>query len=129
MGAPGWPPSALFELEVNSKDLQLADGRSIELDEKGYMKNPGDWTPDIAERMAGDEGIQLSSDHWEILEIFRDYFAEFDIEPPMRALVRRSAERLGSEKGNSRYLYRLFPDGPATQACRYAGLPRPVSCI
>ena len=49
--------------------------------------------------------------------------------PPMRVLVKAVAVRLGSEKGESRYLYRLFPEGPAKQACRYAGLPRPVSCI
>jgi tRNA 2-thiouridine synthesizing protein E len=47
----------------------------------------------------------------------------------MRALVRRVRETLGEGKGNSRYLYKLFPEGPGTQACRYAGLPRPVSCI
>jgi TusE/DsrC/DsvC family sulfur relay protein len=47
----------------------------------------------------------------------------------MRALVKLVGERLGHEKGSSRYLYRLFPDGPGTQACRYAGLPRPVSCV
>jgi tRNA 2-thiouridine synthesizing protein E len=47
----------------------------------------------------------------------------------MRALVRLTAARLGEARGTSRYLYRLFPDGPGTQACRYAGLPRPASCV
>jgi tRNA 2-thiouridine synthesizing protein E len=47
----------------------------------------------------------------------------------MRALVRAVRERLGTDQGSSRFLYRLFPDGPGTQGCRYAGLPRPVSCI
>ena len=44
-------------------------------------------------------------------------------------LTRAVARRLGPDKGNSRYLYRLFPDGPARQACRYAGLPKPSGCI
>ena len=43
--------------------------------------------------------------------------------------VREFGQRFGPDKGSSRYLYRLFPDGPARQACRYAGLPKPVSCI
>ena len=64
-----------------------------------------------------------------VLDLFRQYFEQYEIEPPMRALVRLVRDRLGEEKGSSRYLYRLFPDGPGTQACRMAGLPRPVSCI
>ena len=47
----------------------------------------------------------------------------------MRLLVRELAGRIGAERGSSRQLYRLFPQGPARQACRYAGLPRPLSCI
>ena len=73
--------------------------------------------------------VALTADHWAVLRIFRAYYAEFEVEPPMRALVKRARERLGDEKGNSRYLYRLFPDGPGIQACRYAGLPRPLSCV
>ena len=75
------------------------------------------------------DGIRLDADHWAILEIFREYFESYEIEPPMRALVKLSRARLGDDRGNSRYLYRLFPDGPGIQACRYAGLPRPLSCV
>ncbi len=114
---------------MSQQVLQLSDGTTIPVDEKGYLLDPSAWTDAVARHMAGADGIELTADHWAILQIFRDYHASFEIEPPMRALVRRVAEQLGQEKGNSRYLYRLFPQGPATQACRYAGLPRPVSCI
>ncbi len=109
--------------------LQLADGTRIRLDEKGYLLEPGQWTEEAGRLMAAADGLELGDDHWVVLRIFRDYFARFEIDPPMRALVKETLQRLGEEKGNSRYLYRLFPKGPATQACRYAGLPRPVSCI
>lgn len=109
--------------------LQLADGSRLQLDEKGYLLDPGQWTEEVSRIMAAADGLELSTDHWVVLRIFRDYFARFDIDPPMRALVRAAREQLGENKGNSRYLYRLFPAGPATQACRYAGLPRPISCI
>ena len=99
------------------------------VDEKGYLLDWRDWTPEIARAMAAADGIELDDDHWTVLRIFRDYFAEHEIEPPMRALVRLTSARLGEARGNSRYLYRLFPDGPGTQACRYAGLPRPASCV
>jgi len=109
--------------------LQLADGSRLQLDEKGYLLDPRQWTEEVSLLMAAADGVELKADHWVVLQIFRDYFARFDIDPPMRALVRAAREKLGEDKGNSRYLYRLFPAGPATQACRYAGLPRPVSCI
>ncbi len=114
---------------MSQQVLQLSDGTTIPVDEKGYLLDPAVWTDAVARHMAGADGLELTTDHWAVLAIFRDYHARFEIEPPMRALVRRVAQQLGQDKGNSRYLYRLFPQGPATQACRYAGLPRPVSCI
>ena len=109
--------------------LKLADGRVIALDEKGYLLDPSDWEKQVAEAMAEGDGVALNPDHFAVIDIFRDYFRRYEIEPPMRALVKLVAEKMGTEKGNSRYLYRLFPEGPTTQACRYAGLPRPLSCI
>lgn len=114
---------------MSTSDLQLEDGSRISLDEKGYLLDPQLWTPEVSRIMAEADKVELNADHWVILQIFRDYFARFDVEPPMRVLVKKARLELGDEKGNSRYLYQLFPKGPAVQACRYAGLPRPVSCI
>lgn len=98
-------------------------------DEKGYLLDWLQWTPDVARSMAAQDHLELTDDHWAVLNIFRQYFECYEIEPPMRALVGRVRAALGDDKGNSRYLYRLFPEGPGTQGCRYAGLPRPVSCV
>ncbi|MEJ8568438.1 TusE/DsrC/DsvC family sulfur relay protein [Elongatibacter sediminis] len=114
---------------MSGDELELPDGRRLAIDSRGYLVRPEDWSPGVAEFMAGRDGIELTADHWVVIEIFQEHFARFEIEPPMRVLVRRAREQLGEDKGTSRYLYRLFPDGPGTQACRYAGLPRPVSCI
>ncbi len=105
------------------------DLAQLELDERGYLTRRDQWEPWVAERMATDDEVDLTPAHWEIIEFLQAYYDEFKMAPPMRVLVKAVAVRLGSEKGESRYLYRLFPDGPAKQACRYAGLPRPVSCI
>jgi tRNA 2-thiouridine synthesizing protein E len=114
---------------MNMARLEMPSGAPVDIDEKGYLLNPQQWSPAVAEVMADADGLVLESDHWVVIGIFRDYFRQYEIEPPMRALVRRVREALGEEKGSSRYLYRLFPGGPGTQACRYAGLPRPVSCL
>jgi len=114
---------------MSASRLELADGRSLALDGRGYLLDWTAWCPEVARAMAEADGIVLTADHWAVLALFREYFGEFEIEPPMRALVRLVGERLGGDKANSRFLYRLFPDGPGTQGCRYAGLPRPLSCV
>ena len=105
------------------------DGLAVPIDEKGYLLDWSLWQPELTRQMADADNVELTEDHWTMISVYREYFEKFDIEPPMRLLVKQAAEKLGGEKGNSRYLYRLFPDGPGTQGCRYAGLPRPVSCI
>jgi tRNA 2-thiouridine synthesizing protein E len=99
------------------------------LDQQGYLLDWQDWSPAVAEALAADDGVVLDASHREVLEILRNYYAEFEIAPPMRALVKILRAHSGDQALGSRELYRLFPDGPAKQACRYAGLPRPVSCI
>jgi tRNA 2-thiouridine synthesizing protein E len=44
-------------------------------------------------------------------------------------LTKAVGKKMGKEKGNSKYLYGLFPYGPGKQACRYAGLPKPTGCV
>lgn len=112
-----------------SNTLQLPGGETVALDDNGYLEDWGRWSPLVAETLAAQDGLQLGAGHWQIITILRDYYGEYEIAPPMRALVRILRQRTGDEALGSRQLYRLFPDGPARQACRYAGLPRPVSCI
>ena len=109
--------------------LELAGGERLALDEQGYLADWRSWTPAVAEHFAAREGVTLGPDHWAVIELLRDYYGDYEIAPPMRALLKLLRARLGDAALGSRELYRLFPEGPAKQACRYAGLPRPVSCI
>jgi TusE/DsrC/DsvC family sulfur relay protein len=95
----------------------------------GYLENFADWSSEFALAQAQADGLELTSSHWELINFLRSYYVEFAMAPPMRLLTKAVAMRLGAEKGTSLYLYSLFPDGPAKQACRYAGMPKPVSCI
>jgi tRNA 2-thiouridine synthesizing protein E len=109
--------------------MLLIGNKEIETDTHGYLKNMKDWTPELAELIAAGEQIALSSAHWEVIHFVRDFYNEYKTSPAIRALVKAMALKLGEDKGNSRYLYRLFPEGPAKQATKIAGLPKPAKCI
>jgi len=105
------------------------DGKSYEVDEEGYLTNINDWVEGIAGVMSAQDDLELTDDHWQIIRFLREYYEEYQIAPAVRVLTKAVGKRLGKEKGNSKYLYGLFPYGPAKQACRYAGLPKPTGCV
>jgi tRNA 2-thiouridine synthesizing protein E len=105
------------------------NGNQIETDKDGYLRDLNDWTPDVARMLSEAEHIELSEAHWEIIYLLRDFYQEFQISPAMRALVKRTAQIYGAEKGRSIYLLSLFPPSPARIATKIAGLPRPANCF
>lgn len=102
---------------------------SYPTDESGYLKCLDDWSVELAEKIAEKEQIQLTTEHWEIIWLVRDFYQEYKTSPAIRMLVKAMSQKFGEEKGNSRYLQRLFPDGPAKQATKIAGLPKPAKCL
>jgi len=104
-------------------------GKSYETDEDGYLANLSDWSMELAEFMAKKDGCDMSENHWKVLNFLREYYNEYQILPALRVLAKAIGKRLGKDKGNSKYLYELFPYGPVKQACKYAGLPKPTGCI
>ncbi|HCI6560374.1 TPA: sulfurtransferase TusE [Klebsiella pneumoniae] len=107
----------------------IFEGNEIETDSEGYLKDTTQWSEAMAEVIAAQEGITLAVEHWEVVRFVREFYLEFYTSPAIRMLVKAMANKFGEEKGNSRYLYRLFPKGPAKQATKIAGLPKPVKCI
>ncbi|MGE9550528.1 sulfurtransferase TusE [Erwinia amylovora] len=107
----------------------LFEGHEIERDAQGYLKSSADWSEALAPLLAEEEGITLSEAHWEVVNFVREFYLEFNTSPAVRMLVKAMAKKYGEEKGNSRYLFRLFPRGPAKQATKIAGLPKPAKCL
>jgi tRNA 2-thiouridine synthesizing protein E len=104
-------------------------GKTIETDEEGYLTNLGDWSEDVANEIAKAENVSMSENHWEVVNFLREYYNEYQIAPAVRVLTKAIGKKLGPDKGNSKYLYELFPYGPAKQACKIAGLPKPTGCV
>jgi tRNA 2-thiouridine synthesizing protein E len=105
------------------------EGRTIEADEEGYLVDISEWNRDLAVLIAEDEEIEMTDDHWEVIDFLRQYYEDFQIAPAVRVLTKAIKKSMGPEKGNSAYLYELFPYGPGKQACKIAGLPNPTGCI
>lgn len=103
--------------------------QQISTDEFGYLKNLDDWSEDVAVAIAQKDGLELTEARWEIVYFVRDFYQEYKTSPAIRMLVKALAQKFGAEKGNSRYLQRLFPEGPAKQATKIAGLPKPAKCL
>lgn len=103
--------------------------QQIPTDKEGYLLDSQQWSPELAPVIAAKENINLTDAHWEVVHFVRDFYIEFDTSPAIRMLVKAMAKKLGEDKGNSLYLYKLFPKGPAKQATKIAGLPKPARCI
>jgi TusE/DsrC/DsvC family sulfur relay protein len=105
------------------------NGTSYETDEEGYLVNLAEWNEAVAGVIAQLENVDMTPSHWEVVTFLRDYYNEYQIAPAVRVLTKAIGTQLGPEKGNSKYLYELFPYGPAKQACKIAGLPKPTGCV
>ncbi|MBC8269216.1 MAG: TusE/DsrC/DsvC family sulfur relay protein [Rhodospirillaceae bacterium] len=105
------------------------NGKSFESDEEGYLIDIGSWNEELADLIAKDEEIDMTDEHWEVVNFLREYYNEYQIAPAVRVLVKAVKKKLGADKGSNKYLYELFPYGPAKQACKIAGLPKPTGCV
>jgi len=98
------------------------------LDANGHLKTRHDWSTTVAEALAATDGIKLTADHWQVIKAVQTIYDETGDTPPMRLLIKLLRQRLSVDI-DSRFLYRLFPDGPVRLASKYAGLPKPKHCM
>jgi len=104
-------------------------GKTIETDKQGYLLDFQLWNEELAILIAQIDSFELTTEHWEVIHFVRNFYLQYNTSPAIRALTKAMKAEFGEEKASSRYLYRLFPEGPAKQATKYAGLPKPARCI
>ncbi len=98
-------------------------GNQIEIDEDGFIQDPEQWNEAVANDLAKTEGVEaMGEDHWKLVNYLRDYYLKFGMAP----MVRKVCKETGFEL---KYIYELFPGGPAKGACKVAGLPKPTGCV
>lgn len=97
-------------------------GHDVTLNDAGFMTDPLEWTPDIANELASRAGLTLGDRHWKVIEFCRRDAAEKGTAPGLR--------RITSETGiPTKELYQLFPKGPGILAAKVSGLTKPKSCV
>jgi tRNA 2-thiouridine synthesizing protein E len=105
------------------------NGTGIEIDNEGYLLNTEDWSPELAAVIARDENLELTDDRLEIVNFVRTHFEERETIPELRTLLKALRERHGKYKATRKYVYNLFPYGYGQQACKIAGMRKPLKLL
>jgi TusE/DsrC/DsvC family sulfur relay protein len=98
-------------------------GTAVEVDAEGFLRQPEQWTAQMAGEIAGANGIgELTDRHWQVVNFMRKTYLETGSAPSIRTLGKVSGVAI-------KELYQLFPKGPAKLAAKIAGIPKPRGCI
>lgn len=100
----------------------IVGDRTILLDDDGFLEDADQWDEEIAQALAATEEVELTPEHWEVINYLRDYYKEYNVAPMVRKLLKETG------KSNAE-IYELFPSGPGKGACKIAGLMKPTGCV
>ena len=107
----------------------VVNGQTIQLSEAGWLENLDEWSPELAEQIALNEKLTgLSEEHWDIINLAREYFHENGVVCEPRAFSKLMKQKYGRDRSDQKYIYSLFPTGLIKCANKIAGLPRPKGC-
>jgi len=96
-------------------------GKTVQVNDEGYLENMSDWSRDVASDIAKEDGIELTDKHYEVLEYLRK-----EHEAGASLTIRKVGKSgITDIKG----LYQLFPGGPLKLSSKFAGIPKPSSCV
>ncbi len=96
-------------------------GKTILVNEEGFLLKSSDWSIDLAHDLAHEVGILLTPEHLKVIEFLRNlHLTNQNI-----TLRQISKSNIASIKT----LYELFPGAPLKIASRIAGIPKPTNCF
>ena len=96
-------------------------GNAIQVNEEGYLTDFSQWTKEVGDEIAKEEGIVMTPRHWEVINYLQEQHKQE---------VALSIRRIGkSGVVDIKEFYALFPKGPLKTSTKIAGIPKPASCI
>ncbi len=103
---------------------KLIAGKNVQVNGEGFMTDPAEWDQEIALEIAKQEGlIELTPDHWKVIEFARQKAAESGgAAPTLRTITTHAGV-------STKELFSLFPKGPAKKVARISGLGKPEGCV
>ena len=103
-------------LEVN--------GQTIATTDNGYLEDANDWNEDVGKALAEGEEIEMTQEHWDVINYLRDeHFNNAGNEPNERTILKDMGKKWG-RKVTSKEMYEMFPAMPSKQGRKIAGLPQ-----
>ena len=98
-------------------------GKTVQVNDEGFMTNPSEWDRDIAVEIAREEGIPaLMPAHWKVIEFCRQTGVPTGKAPTLRQITTGAGL-------STKELFTLFPKGPAKKVARISGLGKPEGCV
>ena len=104
-------------------------GLVLATDNEGFLLDPADWSEAVAHIIAEREELPLNAERWALVRFVREYFELRQSVPESRYALKAMREQLGVDKATRKYLYQLFPYGYGQQACKIAGMRKPLKLM
>lgn len=124
-GTPGGTSSGSTAYPGMKTRLLRVNGHEVMTDGEGYLVDLGDWSEAFVRAEAEHEGLDLTSEHWEVIRFLRDFYERRQVQANVREIIKHFRDVWGKERGSNRYLHAIFPrGGPQKQGNRLAGLLR-----
>lgn len=103
---------------------RIIAGKTVQVNEEGFLTDPSEWNKEIAAEIAKDEGLaELTANHWKVIDFCREASKGLGGKSPT---LRQITTGTGVQ---TKELFGLFPKGPAKKVARIAGLGKPEGCV
>jgi len=101
----------------------VVNGEELETGEENFLLE-ANFSDDVPPVIAEAEKITLTDEHWQVINYLRDKYKEDGQTPNFRNMV-AELDEMHEGVDWKKKLYELFPNMPARQGARVAGLPKP----
>jgi dissimilatory sulfite reductase related protein len=98
-------------------------GKTVQVNDEGFLTVPAEWTKEIGVELAKEEGIaELNENHWKVINYCRKEAATSGKAPTLRTITTNAGV-------TTKDMFALFPKGPAKKVARISGLGKPEGCV